>query len=98
MIHALLDEGIARTMFLKSSNDALALVEKIYSYHIESIFRRRDGVLVLIFPMNVLSQPKGYLYPMGIQKWKRKEFHINFCKAKNKDGLYLQCDHNFHFK
>ena len=64
----------------------------------ESIFRRRDGVLVLIFPMNVLSQPKGYLYPMGIQKWKRKEFHINFCKAKNKDGLYLQCDHNFHFK
>ena len=64
----------------------------------ETIFRRRDGVLVLIFPVNVLSQPKGYLYPMGIQKWEKKEFHINFCKAKNKDGLYLQCDHNFHFK
>lgn len=33
----------------------------------ETVFRIRDEALVLISPVNVLSQPKEYLYPMCIK-------------------------------
>lgn len=38
----------------------------------ETGFRRRDEVLALIFSMNVLGEPKGYLYPVGIKNGEEK--------------------------
>lgn len=61
-------------------------------------FPGRAETLVLIFSMNALNQPEGIPVPNGHYEGERKEFHMHLCKARNKDGLYLQYDHNFHFK
>lgn len=50
------------------------------------------------FPHECSESAKRIPISNGHPEMGKKGIPHKLCKAKNKDGLHLQCDHNFHFK
>lgn len=105
-VSGMLLKGGGRSLFLAVNLIPLSTYEMSYlqTFYQQAYLKRRNFFQekrsgpASNFPHECSKSAKRIPTPKGCHKWEREEFHINFVRQKSKDGLCLQCDHNFHFK